>query len=143
MILGPQIEVADSFGLAKELAFTLGMADTPPDENSLKLLLDNLNSSLIGAKDNRQSIVKAGVAFCIPNDEAELEFMSEKHISESMVAEPVMKGNVHSFEWLGSVTLAGFGLRMFDVDFLEPEEGWAETLFIPAEVIDYRMLFAK
>lgn len=143
MLLGPKIESADAFELAKEMSLAMAFADIPPDEDTLRLMLKNLNSSLMGAKDNKPSIVKAGAAFCITNDEIELEFMSEKHISESMVPEPVMKGNVYSFEWLGSVPLTGFGLRMFDVDFIEPKEDWTETLFIPVETIDYRILFSK
>lgn len=67
------------------------------------------------------------------------KLMTDQEVTDAKVTDAIMKGKIDSFEWVGSLSISGIGVRMYAVDFLNPTRHHTETAFIPVEVIDFRL----
>ncbi len=133
------IEAApDPIEFAKELALEFELSGGG-DEASISSTLQLMNSYLHANSFDGQSIVKADEAYKLPDSELDLEFLPESMIDQLRVAGVIVKGNISEIKWFGSVTLTAFGVRMYGVDFYQPEHRSTETLFIPVENIALRI----
>lgn len=105
------------------------------DEEAIAQTLHLMNKVIMPTED-RLAIVKSAAAYELPHDDADVETLTEDDVQRARLAEVVVKGKLNYVQWYGSMSLRGFGFRVFNACFLQPERGTAESLFIPVETID-------
>lgn len=139
VILGSPVVLGDSIALALELANALEGCNNLPDEDELKMAVGLMNHQLFGSRQNEHSFIKAEDIYALPSDKADIEFIAEEDIQIARIKNVIIKGKIDSFNWVGSVSLSGFGIRMFDVRFYEPGLHRIETAFVPLRSIEARI----
>jgi hypothetical protein len=131
--------IVDTLDFAKELAWELELRDSPPTKEDIYGALHIMDSQLQGCGEDIRTLIFVDQAYLLPTYEIEVEMLSDAEIENSTLTESVVKARIDHFEWVGSLVVCGFGLRVFGVDVIEPFKKHEPTAFIPLESINLRL----
>jgi hypothetical protein len=84
-------------------------------------------------------MLQASEAYTIPTDLLNAEFMTEEEIKAARVKDVLVQARLHSFVWVGSVGLRGFGAALYGVDFIYPRMHHTESAFVPLDAAGARI----
>jgi hypothetical protein len=135
--------VSDSITFAREIAQDVELTQLGDDrlstEAELQGAVDIMNHHLHGMEQNERVILKASEVFTIPVDVIEAEFMSDEEIEASCINDVLVRARLRSFLWLGSMSVRGFGLELYGVDFIHPTIHHTESAFMPLAAAEARI----
>jgi len=132
------IRITDSIKFAKEIAEDVTSKGLPSEED-IRSAVKIMNERLHGMGQDRRVLLRAAKVFTIPTDEFEADFLSEPEIQQSIVEDAFVKARLRSFIWLGSVSISGFGVNLYGVDFIEPRHHHTESAFMPLDAAGPRI----
>ena len=133
-------QVTNSIDLARELSIELDTRDIPPNETDIYAAVHIMNEHLRAVKGNVPAIIKSGEAYLdLPDDQTDVEFLSESIIELSKVEQPIIRGRIERFHWFGSTTMTAFGVQMYGVELISPYRKYHTSAFVPVESISLQL----
>lgn len=133
-----ELHVPEPLEFVRELAMEVELR---PDvsEADIAATVDLMNRVVEPAGFGGFTIVTAAAAYELPTHDADVEMLTEEDVLRARILDVMARGRFDCIMWFGSMSMRGFGVRMFGVDFYRPDRGVAEALFVPIETLDMRI----
>lgn len=131
--------ISDSLEFAKEIAYDFEINNPLPSEVQILGALQIMDAQLHGSGQDVRGMFFVESCLLIPEDELDIMFMDDRSIADNALPPSVVKARISRFNWLGSINMSGFGIRLHGLDIVEPKRKHEPTTFIPLQFVDLRL----
>lgn len=136
------IEVPDSLiGFAKDLALRHELSGEDREE-AVVGTIELLNKVLMPTFGEERTVLRASRLYDLPYYDADVQVLTEEDVMASQLPEALVEGKVEYVQWFASMSLKSFGLRLAEVNFIEPDLPSLPKVYVPIEAVEFGMLVA-
>lgn len=133
-----ELHVPEAMEFVRELAMEFELRPDAGEEDIISTLYV-MNKVVGPAGLSDTAIITAAAAYELPTHDADVEMLTEEDVLRAQILDVAARGRFDCIMWFGSMSMRGFGVRMFGVDFYRPDRKVAEALFVPVETLDMRL----
>lgn len=112
------------------------------DEAAIVGAIDLMNKVLMPTYGGKRMVLKASRLYNLPYYDADIENLRESEVLTSQLPEAVLEGQIEYVQWFASISLKGFGLRLAEANFIEPNLPSLPKVYVPIEAINFGLLAA-